>query len=158
MKLLFAAAAALAITAPLLAHDNPREEVTVTVSEKSVKIEYGRPTLEGRDMLGRAEVGMQWRMGADAATSLTTDADLRFGDVQVPKGSYRLRAKKASPEAWHLLVVDGDRETVAEIPLETKPLDSPVELFTIELHGEGENGSFQMSWGNTALSASFTAK
>ena len=55
-------------------------------------------------------------------------------------------------------MVGGDRETVAEIPLETKELESSAELFTIELHGEGANGRFQMSWGTVALGASFTAK
>lgn len=158
MKKLFVTAFALTLAAPLLAHQNAREEVTASVAEKAVKVEYGRPALKGRDMLGRAEVGMKWRMGADAATTFDTDADLSFGEISVPKGSYRLEALKASAEAWHLLVVDASRETVAEIPLETKTLDSPAELFTIELHGEGENGKFQMSWGTLALGATFTAK
>ena len=158
MKNLLVAAALLTLAAPLLAHGNAREEISVDVSGKTVKIEYGRPTLQGRDMLGRAEVGMKWRMGADAATTFVTDAELSFGDVDVPKGSYRLEALKASADTWHLLVVDGDRETVAEIPLETKKLESSAELFTIELHGEGANGRFQMSWGTVALGASFTGK
>ena len=156
MKNLFVAAAALTLAAPLLAHDNARQEISVDVSGKTVTIEYGRPTLQGRDMLGRADAGMKWRMGADAATTFVTDADLSFGEVGVPKGSYRLEALKASADTWHLLVVDGDRETVAEIPLETKTLDSSVELFTIQLKGDGEKGKFVMSWGNTALAAKFT--
>ncbi len=158
MKNLLVAAAALTLAAPLLAHDNAREEISVDVSGKTVTIEYGRPTLQGRDMLGRAEVGMKWRMGADAATTFVTDAELSFGDVDVPKGSYRLEALKASADAWHLLVVDGDRETVAETPFETQTLESSVDLFTIELHAEGASGRFQMSWGTLALAASFTGK
>ena len=159
MNRLLVAAAALTLAAPpLLAHQNEREEVSASVAGKTVKVEYGRPGLKGRDMLGRAEVGMKWRMGADAATTFDTDADLSFGDVEVPKGSYRLEALKASADAWHLLVVDGDRETVAEIPLETKTLEEPAELFTIQLKGDGEKGKFVMSWGTTALVAGFTGK
>ena len=158
MKRALAAAAAVALAAPLLAHQNPREEVTATVAGKAVKIEYGRPALKGRDMLGRAQVGMKWRMGADAATTLDTEADLSFGDATVPKGSYRLQAMKASEDKWHLLVVGSDRQTVAEIPLSSSAVDSAVELFTITLDGEGGKGKFEMSWGTTALGAGFTAK
>ncbi len=158
MKKLLVAAAALSLAAPLLAHQNPREEVTATVSGKAVKIEYGRPALKGRDMLGLATVGMKWRLGADDATTLNTEADLSFGEVEVPKGSYRLEALKASAKAWHLIVVGADRETVAEIPLETESLQSPVELLTLQLKGDGEKGKFVMSWGTTAMVASFTAK
>ena len=159
MNRLLIAAVALTLTAPpLLAHQNKREKISASVAGKTVTVEYGRPELKGRDMLGRAEVGMKWRMGADAATTFDTEANLSFGEVEVPQGSYRLEALKASADAWHLLVVGGDRETVAEIPLETKELESSAELFTIELHGEGANGRFQMSWGTVALGASFTAK
>ena len=158
MNRLLVAAAALTLAAPPLLAQQKRGNVSASVAGKTVKVEYGRPGLKGRDMLGRAEVGMKWRMGADAATTFDTDADLSFGEVEVPKGSYRLEALKASADAWHLLVVGGDRETVAEIPLETKTLEESAELFTIQLKGEGEKGKFVMSWGTLALAATFTGK
>jgi len=94
----------------------------VTVAGKAVSIEYGRPSLKGRDMLGQAQVGQAWRMGADAATSLKTDADLTFGTVAVPKGEYILTATKVSAETWQLNVLSkADRSKVAEVPLTAAP-------------------------------------
>jgi len=124
-----------------------------------VSIDYGRPSLKGRDMLGQAQVGQAWRMGADTATGLKTDADLSFGSVVVPKGEYILTATKVAADQWHLNVLaKADRAKVADIPLTPAKLDSSVEMFTIALKGEKDKGEFEMHWGTTALKAPFTGK
>lgn len=153
-------AACVAITAPVLAHAASRGEAKVTLAGKTVAIDYGRPNLEGRDMLGRAEAGKSWRMGADAATTLKTDVDLAFGSTVVPKGNYVLTATKVSEGQWTLNVrkPGGESESVADVPLVSSNLPSSVETFTIELHGEKNNGEFEMKWGTASLKAPFTAK
>jgi hypothetical protein len=150
---------------PLLAHGNERGNATATVAGKSVAIEYGRPTLKGRDMLAEAVVGQPWRMGADAATTMRTDANLSFGTVAVPAGEYILRATKVREGAWTLNVNKPDAEKprtpgekVADIPLTASTLPASVEAFTIELTGSKDKGEFTMKWGTTALKAGFTAK
>lgn len=150
----FAAVAALAATT-LLAHGNPREEVEAEVGAAKVSVEYGRPSLKGRDMLGQATEGMEWRVGADAATTLTTSADLAFGDQSLAAGSYTLKARKGSGDAWTLLL-EADGATT-EVPLETSALDESVELFTILVSGEGDAGRLEMRWGTRALAAGFAA-
>jgi len=143
---------------PLLAQ-NPRGEAKATVAGKSVSIEYGRPSLNRRDMLARAEVGKPWRMGAEDPTTLKTDADLRFGSTTVPKGSYVLKAQKVAADSWELLVLPQNGDTpVAKVPLANGKLDQSVEMFTIELTGDKSNGEFQMKWGTTLLKAPFTGK
>jgi len=151
----------LAITAPVLAHGAARGEAKVTLAGKTVAIDYGRPNLEGRDMLGKAETGKAWRMGADAPTTLKTDADLSFGSTVVPKGDYVLTATKVSDGQWTLNVRKpgaGESAPVADIPLVSSTLSSSVEAFTIELRGEKSNGEFEMKWGTASLKAPFTAK
>ena len=118
LKRIALAALAVAVAAPSFAQANPRGEAKATVAGKAVSIDYGRPSLKGRDMLGQAQVGQAWRMGADAATSLKTDADLSFGTVAVPKGEYILTATKVAADQWQLNVLaKADRAKVADVPL-----------------------------------------
>lgn len=141
----------------VVAQANPRGEAKVKLAGKTVAIDYGRPSLKGRDMIGRLEVGKPWRMGADADTTLKTDADLNFGNVTVPKGSYVLEATKVAANQW-LLNVKSDKAKVADVPLVLSQAPASVETLTIELKGEKGAGEFQMSWGDMLLKAPFTAK
>jgi hypothetical protein len=148
--------AAAGLAAPATAQMNPRGEATVTVAGKSIVVKYGRPSLKGRDMLGRAAVGDEWRMGADAATTLDTPVGLTFGPTRVAPGEYVLRAKKVSDKEW-TLKLQKDGKTAAEVPLQVAPLDQSVEMFTIDLSQEQGQVVFRMSWGTTALATRFTA-
>ena len=159
LKRIALAALAVMVAGPAFAQGNPRGEAKAMVAGKAVSIDYGRPSLKGRDMLGQAQVGQAWRMGADTATGLKTDADLSFGSVVVPKGEYILTATKVAADQWHLNVLGkADRAKVADIPLTAGKLDSSVEMFTIGLKGEKDKGTFEMHWGTTALKAAFTGK
>jgi hypothetical protein len=153
------AALAVCVAGPVFAQANPRGEAKATVSGKEVAIDYGRPSLKGRDMLGQAAVGQAWRMGADAATGLKTDADLSFGSVNVPKGEYILTATKVAADVWHLNVLaKADRAKVADVPLAASKTPASVEVFTIDVEGGNNKGEIKLSWGQIALSAPFTAK
>ena len=158
MKRLALLAALSALAIPALAHGADRGAAKATVAGKAVTIDYGRPSLKGRDMLGQAEVGKAWRMGADAETTLKTDADLTFGGASVPKGEYVLTATKLTDGKWQLNVATKEKAKVADVPLETGKLPASVETLTIELTGEKDRGTFTMSWGEVALKAGFTGK
>jgi hypothetical protein len=158
LKRLVPAALVLLATAPAFAQ-NPRGEAKATVAGKAVAIDYGRPSLKGRDMLGQAQVGQAWRLGSDAATGLKTDADLAFGSVNVPKGDYILTATKVAADQWQLNVLSSkDHSKVADVPLAQSKLDASVEQFTIDLKGEQDKGELKLRWGTTALATSFTGK
>src|SRR5436190_24312519 len=137
-----------------------RGEAKGTFAGKSVSIDYGRPTLQGRDMLGQAKVGTPWRMGADSPTRLKTAAELTFGSgIVVAPGEYVLTATKTAPDKWQ---VDVKRESgdPIEVPLVSKTLPASVETFTIELTPDKDKtkGELTLKWGTTALSAPFTAR
>ena len=154
------ALAAIAVSLASSAYaQNPRGEAKATVAGKAVAIDYGRPSLNKRDMLAQAQVGQAWRMGADAATSLKTDADLAFGSVQVPKGEYVLTATKVAPDQWQLNVLSmADKAKVADVPLTASKGDASVEQFTIDVTGSGNKGDLKLRWGTTVLATSFTGK
>ena len=150
----------LAAAVPALAHGADRGAAKATVAGKTVTIEYGRPSLKGRDMLGQAKVGEPWRMGADDETTLKAEADLQFGTLVVPKGDYVLSATKVAPDKWEMTLTKAgdDKAALGSVPLTPQKVVDPVETFTIELTGKGSEGEFKMTWGSTALKASFTGK
>ena len=155
----FALAAIAAVLASSAYAQNPRGEAKATVGGKAVAIDYGRPSLKNRDMLGQAQVGQAWRMGADSATSLKTEADLAFGTVNVPKGEYILTATKVSADQWHLNVLaKADRAKVADVPLTSSKATAAAEQFTIDLAGAGSKGTLKLTWGTTALETAFSGK
>ena len=160
MKRMALLGAALALAVPAFAQvAADRGEAKATVAGKAVSINYGRPSLKGRDMLGQAQVGQAWRMGANDPTALKTDADLTFGSAKVPKGEYILTATKVDAQQWQLNVLaKADRAKVADAPLTTEKLAQSVEQFTIDLSGEGNKGELRLRWGTTALKIAFTAK
>ncbi len=152
---------AVALAAPLALAHNPRGKVEADFGGKAVTVDYGRPSLNGRDMLSQAMPGMVWRLGSEDATTIKSEGSLVFGDNMVPAGSYTLFAKKTE-DGWHLLV---NRETgqsglahnpdadIFATPLRVEQAEDSAELFTISLMAEGMNGTMKMQWGTTALVA-----
>jgi hypothetical protein len=159
MKFTHAVALALTLSASITAAQEVRGEAKAKVAGKSVAVEYGRPSLAGRDMLGQAKAGTPWRMGAGSPTSLKTDAELAFGTVTVPKGSYVLTAVKDEKGDWTVIVTNPDTKAkVAEVPLQSTTLKDSVEQFTITVSGKDNAGEFAMMWGASKMSTPFTGK
>jgi hypothetical protein len=132
-----------------------------------ISVEYGRPALQGRDMLGMLKVGSVWRMGMNQATVLTTPVDLMFGSTRVPKGSYRLLLERTGDSSYEMIFnkqteMMGSRRDEAQdegkVAMKVKELSSPVESFTIKLMPGSGGGTFAMHWGPKELSAAFTMK
>lgn len=165
-QIAFASAAALALAIAALAQ-NPRGMAETTISGKKVSIEYGRPSLKGRDMLAQAPVGTVWRTGADKSTTFTSEADLAFGGTTIPKGSYSLFTKRTGADAWSLVFNkqtgqwgtehDADQD-FASVPLKWTKGGSGPDEFTIELTSSGNTGEVRLIWGANVLAASFRAK
>lgn len=141
-----------------------RGKVELSTDAGSITIDYGRPALKGRDMLGKLSVGDTWRMGSNQATVLTTSSELMFGSVRVPKGSYSLWLKRTGENDYQLVFNSetgqwGTRhdpaKDVAQVPMQKETLPSSVEVFTIDLKKAPEGGSLITSWGTTQLTADF---
>ncbi len=148
-----------------LVYSADRGTSIVELDGGKVTVGYGRPALGGRDMLGRAEAGMVWRLGMNQTTVLTTEVDLMFGDSKVPKGAYSLLAECTGVDSWRLIVnsepeLRGSNrdpgKDVALIPLQTSQLSQSTEILTISLTGASNTSAeFSIEWGNRKLEAPF---
>lgn len=69
----------------------PRGKSEVAVGRNLLKLEYGRPSLEGRsfeELTKDLPKDRIWRAGADQITTFSTIADLLIGGRKVPAGKY----------------------------------------------------------------------
>src|SRR5450755_3814418 len=103
--------AAFAITASLsFAQKSPPADTSVTIAGKSITIKYSAPSVRGRKIFGDGGQLSKdphypvWRGGANAATTLHTDADLDIGGLAVPAGTYTLFVDISDPDNWSLIV------------------------------------------------------
>jgi hypothetical protein len=144
-----------------LAHAQDRGTSKATIGNANVSVEYGRPALKGRDMLSKMQAGAVWRIGANEATTLTSDADLDFGGKRVAKGKHILLARLAEPGKWSLIVSTKgafqfeEGAKLAEVPLEMKEAKDSVEELTLTLSNQGGKGVLEIAWGTARLVGSF---
>ncbi|MGE5327502.1 MAG: DUF2911 domain-containing protein [Deltaproteobacteria bacterium] len=167
LKLLMLISVAMGLLLPgaasTLAHGNDRGHAKATIDKAEVTIDYGRPTLKGRDMLKKMEPGNLWRIGSDDPTTIESTADLDFGGTRVAKGKHILLARLVEPGKWTLVVSTKSATNyepsakLAEIPLEFSEGGDAVEELTINLSNSGGHGQIEISWGKARLKASFAA-
>ena len=158
------AALALAFAAPAGAQAPAnRGKAEMKAGSGAITVDYGRPSLKGRDMLSQLQDGASWRMGMNQATVLTTPVDLTFGKTVVPKGAYSLFLKKTG-DAFHLVfnsqtgqwgTQHDPAKDVCSVAMTKAALAAPVETFTIDLAPAAKGGTFDLSWGAMKLAAPF---
>lgn len=144
-----------------LGHGNEPGKAEATVGNAKVTITYGRPTLKGRDLSKMIQPGQMWRIGADMATTIESDADLDFGGTRVPKGKHVLLARLNAPGQWSLIVSSQavghyqPAAKLAEVPMTMETAPSSVEELSINLASDGGSGTIEIAWGTSKLSAAF---
>jgi len=157
------AVAAMVAAPVVMGHGNKQGSSTAKIGAGEVKVEFAGPESKGRDVLGLLPPGGYWRMGADRATTLTTDVDLKFGGMTVPKGSYTLVAHFDEDGKWSLIVADGlgggyePTKVVGKVSGAIGKLDAEVENMVIKLEASGDQGKLILDWGTARLTAEFSA-
>jgi hypothetical protein len=138
----------------------------------SISIDYGVPHARGRTVNGAlpGDLGNVWRLGANEATTLTTDVDLTIGTVTVPKGSYTIAAETSANGQWTFLVnsktgqwgIPYPKDTeIGRTPLTSRTLQTPIESFTIWLIPAADgspSGELRFAWGAREFSVPWRVK
>ena len=134
-----------------------------TIDGATIAIEYGRPSVKGRQIFGPDGLhkpGVVWRMGADEATTLITNKDLMFGSVHLPAGKYTLYAlplEGSAPDkpAGKLIInkqtgqwgtVYDQKQDAGRIDAKVTILEKPVETLTINLVDTPAGATFVMEF------------
>ena len=105
----YGALAIIAFSSSILGQ-SPGAEETATIGGKAIKIKYSAPSVRGRQVFGDGGVVSRdstypvWRAGANAATTLQTEANLDVGGLNVPAGTYTLYVLVKDPNNWRLIV------------------------------------------------------
>jgi hypothetical protein len=126
---------------------------------KMIKIDYSSPRAKGRKIFGDlVPYGKVWRTGANEATTLMTDGNVRVGGKDVPAGSYTIFTLPGA-DAWQLIIskktgewgtnYPGEKEDLARVPMKASKTDAPIENFTIAFDEKGNECKLRMEWENT---------
>lgn len=142
---------------------------TATVAGATIVVDHGTPAKRGRAIWGAlVPFGQVWRTGANEATHFTTDRDLVLGSgsrtLTVPAGRYTIFSILEA--AGGMLIVSRDTgqsgteydaaRDLGRVPLESRALTEPVEVFTIGVTPDGDGGAIRLQWDRTELVARFT--
>jgi hypothetical protein len=144
---------------------SPRDSVVLSLDTNVVSVNYGRPSMRGRKIMGGlVPWNKVWRTGANQATHLKTTFDMTFGGVPVTRGTYTLWTLP-SQDGWKVILnkQTGQWGTVYDPSLDLARFDAtvdqiqtPVETFTIALKATGStSGVMMLMWENTSVSVPF---
>jgi hypothetical protein len=147
---------------------SPHETVKATIDGATITVEYGRPLMKGRKVMGElVPFGKVWRTGADEATTLTTDKELQIGGTIVPAGKYTLYTLPGQTD-WQLIVNKqtgqwgteyDQKQDLGRVPLKKTTTSAPVEQLTISVDKNPAGGGLlRITWENTALTAPITVR
>lgn len=150
------AAAEKAAGAPPVAM-SPRDTARGAIGAAALMVDYGRPSLRGRTVLGSSIIQYDsvWRTGANAATQFKTTAPITLAGIKLDPGMYTLWTMFTRNGV--LLIVNRQvgqwgtqydaTKDVARGPLKTEALATPVEQFTIRIEPKDASpGNLVMEW------------
>ncbi len=145
---------------------SPEATASVTIDGKKISVDYYAPSMHARKIFGGlVPFNEVWCTGANYATAITSEADLDFGGVKVPKGRFSIWTIP-TPQDWTLILnnqtgqshlyYDESRD-IGRIKMNVKTLLRPVETFRIEVRPSGgNNGVLALIWEQTEVSIPFT--
>jgi len=149
---------------------SPPATESATIGGKSITITYSSPRVRGREghiftsdgLISHDPHYPVWRAGANAATTLKTDADLTIGDLEVPAGTYTLFVDISDPSSWVFIVnkqtgewglkYDASQDLgKTKMTMSTPPSMVEDLKYTITDNGGGK-GTLTLAWENVSAS------
>jgi hypothetical protein len=134
-----------------------RDTARATIGAATFSVDYGRPLLRGRTLLGDViSYDRVWRTGANAATQFTTSAPITLAGLSVPAGTYTLWTVPhvsgveliVNQQTGQWGTEYGRDHDLGRAPMKSDSVAPPVEKFTISIESiDPSHGTLAMTWG-----------
>ena len=144
---------------------SPKSEITQIIGFTKMKIEFSRPSMRGRKIMGNlVNYGDIWRTGANSNTKITVSDDIKFGENTLSAGTYSILTRPGKKmwevffytEDWSLPKV-WDPEKIAvklDVPLKKA---NQIETFSIWIGNiSNDSASLNLAWENSRIEMPFT--
>jgi hypothetical protein len=135
-----------------------RDSVRAQIGNAAFTVDYGRPLMRGRTLLGDViPFDYVWRTGANAATQFTTSTPIKLAGMPVPAGTYTLFTSPHR-DGVDLIVNKQTGEwgtdynsslNLGKARVISEVATAPVEEFTISIiPGANRHGKLVLEWGS----------
>lgn len=138
-----------------------RAVVAQTVDGTTLTLEYSRPVARGRELFGAlVPWGVVWTPGANWATTLEVDKDIRLNGVEVSAGKYSVWAipnrdhftisLNPNPRIFHFVKPDSSSEQIhiSAVPTQASHVEMLTWSFPVV---RGDGAVLDMRWGTTSV-------
>lgn len=146
--------------------DNASYPSDYKVSEKAVRITYGRPQLKGRALSELAPAGEVWRTGANEAPEITFYKNVNFGGKDVKAGTYALLTVPGETEwtvilhsnlnQWGSYFYKDEASDVARVSAGASTGDKSLEAFSIAFKEVDGGVHMVMGWDKVRVAVPIT--
>jgi hypothetical protein len=158
-------AALAGVTLPTASHAQIQASeaafVGQTIDGTTLTVEYSRPLVRGRELFGGiVPWNVVWTPGANWATTLDVDADIKLNGVDVPAGKYSVWAipredqwlmmLNPEPRIFHFVKPDSSQATV-HIPVDPEEGEHTEMLTWSFSQVRGDFAVLAMTWGETVV-------
>lgn len=133
-------------------------------ANKTIKVVYSRPQLNGRNVSDLAPTGKVWRAGANEATEITFYKPVMFGDKTIKPGSYSLFTipgdktwtiiLSSDVNVWGAYSYNEAHDVARENGIVSTDTES-IEAFSIAFTGDDKNPIMHLAWGTTRVQVPF---
>lgn len=142
-----------------LMHGNKPGTAKWETQSGAVTVDFVGPEAKGRDLMKLLPAGNYWRLGADRATTMTTEMDIMFGDQKLAAGEYTLVVHLNDGGDWAFVAADelgsgfAPKKELGRASATMSDLKEPAENMVIRIEPDGDKAKIMVDWGASRLTA-----
>jgi hypothetical protein len=149
---------------PVDGRQSPYDSTHVAVGDRALKVCYGRPSAQGREVFGAlVPYGTLWRTGANEPTIIHLPFDAEIAGLRVPPGSYSIYTVPDESGEWEVIVnrsieqwghpgsytAEVQAQELGRASISTERMDQAVEQFTIRSEPTSAGVDLLLEWERT---------